>query len=128
LLIWLLTFLLATIKILSVQMGHASHFRHLHFKELLNSMGFDPYNRSVKVQKSIGTPTPKVGVHLGLWGFLPSHFPTLPGAWNVTFELPFWHAPLQALALVANLSLGLRQCIYECWALRFQKPKPPPQI
>ncbi len=38
-------------------------------------MGFDPCNLSLKIQKSIGTPTPKVGVHLGVWRF-NSH--TLP--------------------------------------------------
>jgi hypothetical protein len=38
-------------------------------------MGFDPYNRSLKIQESIETPTPKVGVHLGVWRFI-SH--TLP--------------------------------------------------
>jgi hypothetical protein len=26
----------------------------------------------------------KVGAHLGVGGFIPSHSPTLPGAWNVT--------------------------------------------
>jgi hypothetical protein len=31
-------------------------------------MGFDPCNRFVKIQESIGTPTPKVGAHLGVWG------------------------------------------------------------
>jgi hypothetical protein len=29
-------------------------------------MGFDPYNRSLKIQESIKTPTPKVVVHLGV--------------------------------------------------------------
>jgi hypothetical protein len=33
-------------------------------KELFNSMGFDPNDRSLKIQKFIRTPTPKVGVHL----------------------------------------------------------------
>jgi hypothetical protein len=43
-------------------------------------MSFDPCNRPLKIQESIETPTPKVGVDLGVWGFIPSHFPTLPGA------------------------------------------------
>ncbi len=43
-------------------------------------MNFDPYNRLLKIWESIGTPTPKVGVHLGVWGFIPSHSPTLLGA------------------------------------------------
>jgi hypothetical protein len=70
-------------------------------------MGFDPYNCSLKIQESIGTPSPKVGAHLGMWRFIPSHFPTLLGAWNVILELYFWPAPLQALALVASPRLGL---------------------
>jgi hypothetical protein len=43
-------------------------------------MGFDPCNCFQKIWESIKTPTPKVGVHLGVGGFIPSHFPTLPGA------------------------------------------------
>ncbi len=38
-----------------------AHFRHLCF------------NRFPKIQESIGTPTPKMGIHLGVWGFIPSH-------------------------------------------------------
>ncbi len=37
-------------------------------------MGFDPYDCSLKIWESIGSPTPKVGVHLGVWRF---NFPTL---------------------------------------------------
>jgi hypothetical protein len=31
-------------------------------------MGFDPYNRFLKIQESIEIPTPKVGAHLEVWG------------------------------------------------------------
>jgi len=78
-------------------------------------MGFDPYNRSLKVWESIGTLTPKVGAHLGVWGFIPWHFFTLPGTWDVTLELPSWPAPLQTLALVASPRLGLRHICYVLW-------------
>jgi hypothetical protein len=27
-------------------------------------MGFDPYNRSLKIRESIGTPAPQMGAHL----------------------------------------------------------------
>jgi hypothetical protein len=54
------------------------------YKKLLHPMSFDPCNCYLKIWNSIGTPTPKVGAHLGVWGFIPSHSPTLPGAWNVT--------------------------------------------
>jgi hypothetical protein len=70
------------------------------YNELLNPIGFVPYNCSLKIQKSIGTPTPKVGAHLGVWGFISSHFPTLPRPWDVTpsFTLgPNLHKPLPCL-------------------------------
>jgi hypothetical protein len=79
------------------------------YKELLNPMGFDPWNHSLKIWKSIRTPTLKVGVPLGVWGFIPSCFLTFPGAWDVTHGLPFWPAPLQAFTLIVSPRLGLWQ-------------------
>jgi hypothetical protein len=38
-------------------------------------MGFDPYNRYLKIQKTIGTLTPKVEAHLGMWGSFPRTLP-----------------------------------------------------
>jgi hypothetical protein len=35
-------------------------------------MSFDPYDHLLKIRESIRTPTPKVGAHLGVWGFIPS--------------------------------------------------------
>jgi hypothetical protein len=49
------------------------------YKELFNPMSFDPCNRLLKIRESIRTPTPKAGTLLGVCGFIPSHFPTLPG-------------------------------------------------
>ncbi len=95
--------LLAITYVLKTQMGHVSHFRHLHskrfqwYKKLFNVMGFDPCNRSLKIRESIGTPTPKVGVHLGVCGFIPSHFLTFSRAWIwfLGFTLgPHLHKPL----------------------------------
>ncbi len=83
------------------------------YKERLNLMSFGPCNYSLKIQESTKTPTPKVGVPLGVWGFIPSHSFALPGAWNVTPRLPSWPALLQALALVVSPRLGLRQIICE---------------
>jgi hypothetical protein len=37
-------------------------------------MNFDPFNCPLKIQEPIGTPTPKIGAHLGVWKFIPSHF------------------------------------------------------
>jgi hypothetical protein len=47
------------------------------YKERLNPLRFDPCNCSLKFRKSTRTPSPKVGVALGVWGFTPSHFLTL---------------------------------------------------
>ncbi len=57
------------------------------YKELFHPMVFDPYNCSMKIQESIGTPTPKVRAHLGVLRFIPSHSPTFLRAWDVTPEL-----------------------------------------
>jgi hypothetical protein len=77
------------------------------YKELLNPMGFYPCDRSLKVRESIRTPTPKVGMDLGVWGFIPSHSLTLSGAWDVIPALPSWPAHLQALTLITSPRLGL---------------------
>jgi hypothetical protein len=45
------------------------------YKKLLNLMGFDPCNCSLKIQESINTLTPKVGVHLRVWKFNSPTFP-----------------------------------------------------
>jgi hypothetical protein len=41
------------------------------YKELSNPMVFYPYNHILKIWESIGTPTPQMGVHLGVWRFIP---------------------------------------------------------
>ncbi len=43
------------------------------YKIHLNSMSFDTCTCSLKIWKSIRTPTPNMGVHLGVWEFFPSH-------------------------------------------------------
>ncbi len=57
------------------------------YKEIFNPIIFYPCNHPLKIQESIGTSTPKMGAHLGVWGFIPSHSLALPGAWNVTIGL-----------------------------------------
>jgi len=88
------------------------------YKELFDTINFGPYNCLLKIWKSTGTPTPKVGAHLGVWGFIPSHFPTLPGVWNVTFGFHSWPTPLPALALITSLRLKLRQFVTYIWVHR----------
>jgi hypothetical protein len=75
------------------------------------------YNCSLKIWESIGIQIPKMGAHLGVWGFIPSHSPTLLGAWNVTPRLHSWPTLSQALVLVANPRLGLWQGDY--WFIFF---------
>jgi len=58
------------------------------YVECFNPMSFDPCNHSLKIWKSIWTPTPKMGVHLGVWRFIPSHSLALPRAWDVTPSFP----------------------------------------
>jgi hypothetical protein len=53
-------------------------------------MSFDPYNRLLKICESIETPTPKMGVHLGLWGFILLKFHTFLRVWNVIPKFQFW--------------------------------------
>ncbi len=89
--IWLLAFFLAITYVLSTPMGHEIPFKTYKFQELsqwykgiFNPMSFDPWNRFLKIRESITTPTLKVRAHLGMWGLIPSHSPTLSWAWNVT--------------------------------------------
>ncbi len=80
------------------------------YKELSKLMCFDPCNRILNIRDSIWIPTPTMGVHLGVWGFIPSHFlhfrehvMWLPG-------LPLGPQPCNPLALVASSRLGLQHC------------------
>jgi hypothetical protein len=56
------------------------------YKELFNPLGFDACNCSLNIWESIGTPTPKVEAPLEVWGFIPSHFLSLPSflSWPTT--------------------------------------------
>jgi hypothetical protein len=49
------------------------------YKKLFNLMIFDLLNCALKIQESIGTSIPKVGIHLGMCGLIPSHFFTFLG-------------------------------------------------
>ncbi len=82
------------------------------YKELFNPLGFNPWNCSLNIRGSTETPTPKVGIPLGVWGSIPSHFLAFPGACGMTPRLPSWPATLQALALVASPRLRLQQKTY----------------
>jgi len=74
------------------------------YKELLNVLGFDPFNHFLNIRESTGTLIPKVEALLRVWGFIPSHFISLPGFLS-------WPATLQALALIVSPRLGLRHIL-----------------
>jgi hypothetical protein len=57
------------------------------YNKLFNPMSFDPCNCPLKIWVSIRTPIPKVGIHLGVWGFIPSHSLAFPGTWYVILRL-----------------------------------------
>jgi hypothetical protein len=80
------------------------------YNGIKNPMSFDPWNCSLKICESIWIPTPKVGAHLGVCEFIPSHCPIFPRTWNVTLELHFQLIPLQSLALVVNPRLRSWHC------------------
>jgi hypothetical protein len=69
-------------------------------------MSFDPYNHLLKNQESIRILILKMGTLLGMWGFIPSHFPTLLKTWNVTPMLHSWPTPLQAFTLILSQGYG----------------------
>ncbi len=64
------------------------------YKNFFNLMGFDPCNCLLKIQESIGTLTPKMGVHLGVWRFIPSHSFALSGAQDLIPGLSSWPTTL----------------------------------
>ncbi len=90
--------------ILDIYASRAFHW----YKERDKPLRFDPSNRSLKFRESTGTPFPKAGVALGMWGFAPSHFPTLPG-------FPLARTLATPFALVASPKLGLRQLWLKTW-------------
>ncbi len=47
------------------------------YKEVFNPMSFDYWNYYLKIPDSISIPIPKMGVHLGVCEFIPSHSHTL---------------------------------------------------
>jgi hypothetical protein len=36
------------------------------YEELFETLGFDPYNHFLNIRESTGSPTPNMGVHLGV--------------------------------------------------------------
>jgi hypothetical protein len=81
------------------------------YKERHKPLSFEPSNRSLKFQESTGTPSSKVRVALRVWGFTPSHFPTLRRVCDVTLGLPIGPHLCNPFALVVSPKLGLRHIL-----------------
>jgi hypothetical protein len=77
------------------------------YKERHKLLNFDSSNWSLKFRESTGTPSPKVGVALGVWRLTPSHSPTLPGVYDVILGLPLGPHLCNPFALVASPKLRL---------------------
>ncbi len=90
--------------ILDIYASRAFHW----YKERNKPLRFDPSNCSMKFRESTGTPSPNLGVALGVWRLTPSHSPTLLGVSDVTPMLPLGPHPCNPFALVASPKLGLR--------------------
>jgi hypothetical protein len=73
------------------------------YKKCHKTLRFDPCNGSLKFWESTGTPSPKVGVALGVWVFTPLHSLTL----SYTPGLSLILVPGLALALALGLPLAL---------------------
>jgi hypothetical protein len=69
------------------------------YKKCHEPLRFDPSNLSLKFRESTGTPSPKVGVALGVWWLTPSHSPSLPGVSDVTPRLPLGPHPCNPFCL-----------------------------
>jgi hypothetical protein len=86
------------------------------YKELFNPISFDPCNCPLKIRESIGTPTPKVGAHLRMWG---SFLHTFLHSWEHEMWLPcsllahtftspcFGREPKAKVATICNQRLHL---------------------
>jgi hypothetical protein len=59
------------------------------YKKILNAMNFDPYNRSLEIWESIGTPTPTFGL---IWECEGSFSHTLLRSWE--YKMCFLGLPL----------------------------------
>jgi hypothetical protein len=97
--------------ILDIYASRAFHW----YKERNKPLRFDPSNRSLKFRESTRTPSPNLGVALGVWRLTPSHSPTLPGISDVTPGLPLGPHPCNPFALVASPKLGLRHLCNVYW-------------
>ncbi len=82
------------------------------YKKLFEGMGFDPWNHTLKIKKSIWDSNSEHGSLLVSVKVHSLTFFALRGACDVTARSSSWPATLQPLALVASPRLRLWQ--YQC--------------
>jgi len=82
-------------------------------KEHFEPLGFDLCNRSLNIRESTRTPIPKMGIHLGVWGFFPHILLHSQGHENATPGLRLGSHPCKIFCLgrkpkakVATLAVG----------------------
>jgi hypothetical protein len=83
------------------------------YKEHLNPLSFDLYDCPLKIWESTKTPSPKVGVALGVWGFIPHIF---LHSWKHVVWLPSFllaHNLANPFVLLASPRLGLWQILLD---------------
>jgi hypothetical protein len=89
------------------------------YKKKIGLLGFDLCNHSLNIRESTGTPTPNMGVHLGMWRFFPSHSFALSGHENATPGLNLGPHLCKPFAFVASPRLGSQHVLNHfnkcCW-------------
>jgi hypothetical protein len=83
------------------------------YEEFLKPLVFHLCNHFLNIWESTGTPIPNMGVHLGMWGFFPSHSFALSRHENVTPGLSLGSHPYKPFALVVSSRLGSRHYNYK---------------
>ncbi len=118
--IWLLALLLPITCVLSTQMGHVSSFKISEFQDLSNvirtfqSNGFWPCNHTLKIWKSIGTPS-QSGSSLGSVGVHSLTLSHTLESMKCDSRASLWPSTSQTLALVMNPRLKLWQMNSYAW-------------
>jgi hypothetical protein len=93
------------------------------YQERNNILRFDPSTRTLKFRESTGTPSPKMGVALGVWVLTPSHFLRLPGVCDDS-RASSWPAPFQCLCLCSRASFLLSPELLSSWLPQPCNPLP----
>ncbi len=103
--------------ILDIYASRAFHW----YKKRHNTLRFDPCNRSLKFQEFTETPSPQVGVALGVWVFTPSHSLALsctPGSMWCDSQASSWLNSRASSCLSSRASFWLNSRASSCLSFR----------